>query len=209
MTSLPNREFRRDNYTMKKSFSKRQRQIIEVTMNLIQEQGLVAATTRNIAAKLQIKEPSLYRHFANKKAIFEGMCDVVEEYYHDFENQIETIQGSPLDIIGSAFILRSKVFSEHPHLGFLITNSELVFQAYGDLRKRVGELRKNDYTGIIKAIEKGQSQGIIRKDLETENIAAMIGGSFIIAYRNTIDYTTSPLKRYKSVWQDLRITLVA
>ena len=55
----------------------RKRQIVEVTLQLIQERGLVGATTPSIAAAAGVTEPTLYRHFGNHRGILLAALAVV------------------------------------------------------------------------------------------------------------------------------------
>lgn len=189
---------------MKRNFSKRQEQIVEITMNIIREKGLVSATTRNIAGKLNIKEPSLYRHFTNKEAIFEGMCATVEGFYTDMAEEMAGKSGSTMEQIEAAYEIRSRIFGENPDLACVLLNAEIVFQAYPPLLQRMHDVRKSDYEALLKAVKKGQSAGEIRKDMRAESIASFIGGSFAAIvngywkrYDNVADET-------RKVWKDLK-----
>lgn len=54
-------------------------QIIATALVLLNEHGLDGLTMRALALALQVKAPSLYWHFPNKKALIDGMADALVE----------------------------------------------------------------------------------------------------------------------------------
>jgi AcrR family transcriptional regulator len=192
---------------MKQNFSRRQKQIVDTTMSIIREKGLVSATTRNIAGRLGIKEPSLYRHFTNKEAIFEGMCEVVEDSYRQLAEDMKSVEGSVLEQISAAFLLRSKLYDQNPDLACILLNAEMVFQAYPELLERMKLVRKADYKLLVQAVKEAQKKGMMKKELKAENIATMIAGSFAAIVNNYWGSSGSVLSLCKSVWKDLEKAL--
>ena len=63
--------------------------IVEAALELFSQRGYDGASVRDIARAVGIRESSLYNHFANKQAIFDGIVDIClqqsEEYFrhHD------------------------------------------------------------------------------------------------------------------------------
>lgn len=53
--------------------------IVAKALDLLDSVGLEGLTMRKLADALQIQAPSLYWHFANKDALFEGMADALME----------------------------------------------------------------------------------------------------------------------------------
>ncbi len=189
---------------MKRNFSKRQKQIVEITMNLIREKGLVSATTRNIAGKLNIKEPSLYRHFTNKEAIFEGMCAMIEGFYEEMGEEIAGKEGTPLALIEEGYRLRSKVFGENPDLACVLLNAEIVFQAYPPLFERMQEVQKRDYEELLKAVQKSQNAGELRKDIRADSITAIIGGAFAVIINGYWKRYEKVIEETSKLWDDIK-----
>ncbi|MCK5675079.1 MAG: helix-turn-helix transcriptional regulator, partial [Spirochaetales bacterium] len=50
-----------------KDLTKRQRQIIDISINIISERGIQDLTMKNLSSQLGISEPAIYRHFESKK----------------------------------------------------------------------------------------------------------------------------------------------
>ena len=53
--------------------TERQKTIVEAAIKLIDEGGIQNVTMKNIAARLDITEPAIYRHFASKNEILLAM----------------------------------------------------------------------------------------------------------------------------------------
>ena len=57
----------------------RRTQILQVLAAMLQEPGTERITTAALAARLQVSEAALYRHFASKAKMFEALLDFIEQ----------------------------------------------------------------------------------------------------------------------------------
>jgi len=64
---------------MTEAKTSRREQILQTLMQMLQEQSLSRITTSALAREVGVSEAALYRHFASKAKIFEGLIDFVEE----------------------------------------------------------------------------------------------------------------------------------
>ena len=55
---------------------------------MLQEPGAERVTTAALAAKLDVSEAALYRHFASKAQMFEGLIEFIEQSVFTLVNQI-------------------------------------------------------------------------------------------------------------------------
>lgn len=67
----------------------RRLQILQTIAAMLQEGAAEKVTTAALAAKLSLSEAALYRHFASKAQMFEGLLDFIEETVFSLINQIE------------------------------------------------------------------------------------------------------------------------
>lgn len=72
----------------------RRAQILQTLAKLLEQPGGERITTAALAASLQVSEAALYRHFASKAQMFEGLIDFIEQSVFALINQIQT---QPLD----------------------------------------------------------------------------------------------------------------
>ena len=58
--------------------SDRKQQILETLAHMLEQPKREKITTASLAAKLDVSEAALYRHFANKAQMFEGLIEFIE-----------------------------------------------------------------------------------------------------------------------------------
>jgi TetR/AcrR family transcriptional regulator len=63
-------------------------QILQTLAAMLEQPGADRITTAALAARLQVSEAALYRHFASKAQMFEGLIDFIESSVFSLVNQI-------------------------------------------------------------------------------------------------------------------------
>ncbi len=66
----------------------RREQILQVLASMLEQPGAERITTAALAAKLDVSEAALYRHFASKAQMFEGLIEFIENSAFTLINQI-------------------------------------------------------------------------------------------------------------------------
>jgi TetR/AcrR family transcriptional regulator len=63
-------------------------QILQTLAGMLEQPGADRITTAALAAKLEVSEAALYRHFASKAQMFEGLIEFIESSVFSLVNQI-------------------------------------------------------------------------------------------------------------------------
>ncbi|MEO8856420.1 MAG: nucleoid occlusion factor SlmA [Burkholderiaceae bacterium] len=63
-------------------------QILQALAEMLQQPGSERITTAALAARLSVSEAALYRHFASKAQMFEGLIEFIEQSVFTLVNQI-------------------------------------------------------------------------------------------------------------------------
>ena len=63
-------------------------QILQALATMLEQPGAERITTAALAAKLDVSEAALYRHFASKAQMFEGLIEFIESSIFTLINQI-------------------------------------------------------------------------------------------------------------------------
>jgi TetR/AcrR family transcriptional regulator len=63
-------------------------QILQMLATMLEQPGADRITTAALAAKLEVSEAALYRHFASKAQMFEGLIEFIEQSVFTLVNQI-------------------------------------------------------------------------------------------------------------------------
>ena len=66
----------------------RRGQILQTLAEMLQQPGTERITTAALAGRLQVSEAALYRHFASKAQMFEGLIDFIESSVFALVNQV-------------------------------------------------------------------------------------------------------------------------
>ncbi len=71
-------------------------QILQTLASMLEQPGADRVTTAALAAKLEVSEAALYRHFASKAQMFEGLIEFIEGSIFTLLNQITEREGAGL-----------------------------------------------------------------------------------------------------------------
>jgi TetR/AcrR family transcriptional regulator len=63
-------------------------QILQTLASMLEQPGAERITTAALAARLEVSEAALYRHFASKAQMFEGLIEFIESSVFSLVNQI-------------------------------------------------------------------------------------------------------------------------
>ena len=65
-------------------------QILQTLASMLEQPGAERVTTAALAARLEVSEAALYRHFASKAQMFEGLIEFIESSVFTLANKITT-----------------------------------------------------------------------------------------------------------------------
>ena len=104
-------------------------QILQALASMLEQPGAERITTAALAARLEVSEAALYRHFASKAQMFEGLIDFIEESVFTLINQIQARHPGegPRQAAGIATVLIQ--FAErNPGMTRVMVGDALVFE---------------------------------------------------------------------------------
>ena len=85
----------------------RRLQILQTLAGMLEQPGAERITTAALAAKLDVSEAALYRHFASKAQMFEGLIEFIESSVFTLVNQLaerELVPAAQARKIGSVIL---------------------------------------------------------------------------------------------------------
>ena len=109
-------------------------QILHALATMLEQPGSERITTAALAARLDVSEAALYRHFASKAQMFEGLIDFIEQSVFTFVNQNAEREAESGDAAGGArqaarLVTMLLQFAEkNPGLTRVIVGDALVFE---------------------------------------------------------------------------------
>jgi AcrR family transcriptional regulator len=153
----------------------RQQEIIEVSIELIADHGIQHLTIKNIAGKLGITEPAIYRHFESKFYILYALLDSFEEMSSSVLQQTAVKKMSPSEKIEAFIFDRLSRMSANPKLAKVMFAEEL-FQDDERLAEKVMKIMHGHKDIIQTILEEGRTDGSIRTDIDLNTLFRIIFG---------------------------------
>lgn len=108
----------------------RRAQILQVLATMLEQPAAERITTATLAARLAVSEAALYRHFASKAQMYEGLIDFIERSVFSLVNQIverETASG-PTGQAEKVITVVMHFAEKNPGLSRVMVGDALVFE---------------------------------------------------------------------------------
>jgi TetR/AcrR family transcriptional regulator len=103
-------------------------QILQTLAHMLEQPGADRITTAALAAKLKVSEAALYRHFASKAQMFEGLIEFIEHSVFSLINQIAEAGGAPRDQVRRMLQVVLQFGEKNPGMTRVMVGDALVFE---------------------------------------------------------------------------------
>jgi TetR/AcrR family transcriptional regulator len=103
-------------------------QILHTLAAMLQEPGADRITTAALAAKLSVSEAALYRHFASKAQMFEGLIEFIESSIFTLVNQIAERETDPAQQARRIVFVLLQFGEKNPGMARVMVGDALVFE---------------------------------------------------------------------------------
>ena len=103
-------------------------QILQALAAMLELPGAERITTAALAARLQVSEAALYRHFASKAQMFEGLIEFIETSVFSLLNQIADGPHDPIDKLKRMLLVLLQFAERNPGMARVMAGDALVFE---------------------------------------------------------------------------------
>ncbi|MFZ9182557.1 MAG: nucleoid occlusion factor SlmA [Hylemonella sp.] len=103
-------------------------QILQTLAAMLEQPGAERITTAALAAKLGVSEAALYRHFASKAQMFEGLIEFIEQSVFSLVNQIAEREPSGTSQAGKVVLMLVQFAEKNPGMTRVMVGDALVFE---------------------------------------------------------------------------------
>ncbi len=103
-------------------------QILQALATMLEQPGAERVTTAALAAKLDVSEAALYRHFASKAQMFEGLIEFVEQTVFGLVNQITEREAQPAARLSKTITMLLQFGEKNPGMTRVMVGDALVFE---------------------------------------------------------------------------------
>jgi len=188
--------------------TERQKEIVEAALELIAKKGIQGLTIKNLAKKIGITEPAIYRHFENKIHILITILDLVKENSEQIFNT-EFNNNNALAKIEHLFSKYLTTFSLKPSLVSVIFSEE-IFRNEPILTEKISEIIDKNDKILTEIIISGQKNGELRTDIEAKYLATVLIGSLRLCVKKwqLSEYSYSLIDDGKELLKSIKFLII-
>ena len=117
----------------------RREQILRALATLLEQPEADRITTAVLAKHLQVSEAALYRHFASKAQMFEGLIAFIEDSLFTLANQIQSREPDPAQQVARLLALVLQFAQKNPGMCRVMVGDALILE-HARLSVRINQL---------------------------------------------------------------------
>jgi TetR/AcrR family transcriptional regulator len=103
-------------------------QILKTLASMLEQPGADRVTTAALAARLEVSEAALYRHFASKAQMFEGLIEFIEQTVFTLVNQIHERETDSLAQVQKMVTVLLQFGEKNPGMVRVMVGDALVYE---------------------------------------------------------------------------------
>jgi TetR/AcrR family transcriptional regulator len=160
-------------------------QILQALASMLEQPGAERVTTAALAAKLDVSEAALYRHFASKAQMFEGLIEFIEQAVFSLVNQIAEREGAATDAgagarhAGKIVTMLLQFAEKNPGMTRVMVGDALVFENER-LQQRMNQFFDKIESTLKQCLREGaQTAGSLSPSADAQ-VQASVLTSFIV-----------------------------
>lgn len=191
-------------------FTERQKEIVEAAIQLIAEGGIQELTIRNLARRIGVSEPALYRHFESKLAILKGILGSFSGNSRAIFEKAVRSGLSGAEQLRAVLTAHFEQFARYPPLSAVLF-SEDIFQNDGQLAGEVLAIMEAGQGYLQQIVRRGMEEGEFRGDLPAEHLVVIIMGALRLTVTRwrLAKYAFDLRREGETLWESLRALLAA
>jgi TetR/AcrR family transcriptional regulator len=148
----------------------RRLQILQVLAEMLQNPRGERVTTAALAAKIDVSEAALYRHFASKAQMFEGLIAFIEQTVFGLINQINQKEESGLAQTRGILQMLLVFAEKNPGMTRVLLGDALL-QEDDRLQDRIAQVLDRVEASLKQSLRIGQSQGSTPGSASQDDVA--------------------------------------
>ena len=151
----------------------RRLQILQTLAVMLQEPKGDRVTTAALAGRLQVSEAALYRHFASKAQMFEGLIEFIEQTLFGLINQITTNEVDSLKQLRAILLMMLGFSEKNPGMTRVLIGDALVTED-DRLQVRINQLNDRLEASIKQCFRNAIAQARLPEDTDAQARANLL-----------------------------------
>ena len=152
-------------------------QILQALAGMLEQPGAERVTTSALAARLDVSEAALYRHFASKAQMFEGLIEFIEQSVFTLVNQIIERETNHAVRLRKIVTLVLQFAEKNPGMTRVMAGDALVFE-----NERLQERMNQFFDKLEASIKQTLREASATTSTETPTVDAQVRASVITAF---------------------------
>jgi TetR/AcrR family transcriptional regulator len=152
-------------------------QILQALATMLEQPGAERVTTAALAARLDVSEAALYRHFASKAQMFEGLIEFIEQSVFGLINQLGERESDPLLRSRRLVTLLLQFGEKNPGMARVMVGDALVFE-----NERLQQRMNLFFDKIEAALRQNLREAAVLVGTSTPTVDAQADASVITAF---------------------------
>jgi len=152
-------------------------QILQALASMLEQPGAERVTTSALAARLDVSEAALYRHFASKAQMFEGLIEFIEQSVFTLVNQIIERETNHAVRLRKIVTLVLQFAEKNPGMTRVMAGDALVFE-----NERLQERMNQFFDKLEASLKQTLREASATTSTETPTVDAQVRASVITAF---------------------------
>ncbi|MFM9881316.1 MAG: nucleoid occlusion factor SlmA [Burkholderiaceae bacterium] len=155
-------------------------QILQTLAEMLEQPGAERITTAALAARLEVSEAALYRHFASKAQMFEGLIEFIEQSVFTLVNQILEREPAPAAQVGKVLTMLLTFAEKNPGMTRVMVGDALVFE-HERLQARMNQFFDKIEATLKQSLRQGFSSEALAGGSGAPTVDAQVRASVLTA----------------------------
>ena len=183
----------------------RKREISELALRLLSENGINRLTTATLSSELGLSEGTIFKYFSNKKEIIDtAILRAEEKMFEDFPPS----DPNPIDKLGVFFTNRAYTAIKCPGMVKMIQSEQLAYSASEEGIRRLAKMKAKSVNFIKNTLSDALKMGLLTDEISINALTFIIFSS-IASLANIGDgFLSSSDETVESIWTNIK-TLIS
>jgi TetR/AcrR family transcriptional regulator len=152
-------------------------QILQALATMLEQPGAERITTSALAARLEVSEAALYRHFASKAQMFEGLIEFIEQTVFTLINQIGEREPDHSVRTRKLVVMVLQFAEKNPGMTRVMVGDALVFE-----NDRLQERMNQFFDKLESSLKQSLRDAAAASGAATPTVDAQVRASVIVAF---------------------------
>ena len=154
-------------------------QILQALAGMLEKPGAERVTTAALAAQLQVSEAALYRHFASKAQMFEGLIDFIEQSVFTLIKQVVERDGDGVAKASRIVALVLQFGERNPGMSRVMVGDALVHE-HERLQQRMNQFFDRIELSLRQVLRESQAVAQSQTPTVESQVRASVLTAFIV-----------------------------